>query len=52
MKFNLLIALISLCFTSGIYAAETVVKEETTPPAAEGAITIDQIPPATATQAN
>jgi len=33
------------CASFSSFAADQVVKEETTPPAAEGAITADEIPP-------
>lgn len=33
------------CVSLSSFAADQVVKEETTPPAAEGAITVDEIPP-------
>lgn len=33
------------CLTTSAFALDNVVKEETTPPTAEGAITLEQIPP-------
>jgi len=33
------------CVSFSIYAADQVIKEETTPPAPEGALTVDQITP-------
>lgn len=33
------------CLTTSAFALDNVVKEETTPPSAEGAITLEQIPP-------
>ncbi len=53
MKKKLLLGLLcGLCLTANIYAAESVIKEETTPPPAEGAITLDQLPPVVSTQTN
>ncbi len=43
MKRWFMIGLSCICFSA--YAADQVIKEETTPPASEGAITTDQIPP-------
>lgn len=45
MKLKILLVLISCCFVSNAFALDQAVKEETNPPAAEGAITPDQIPP-------
>jgi hypothetical protein len=46
MKMKTLFALICLCATCHLFAAEKIVKEETTPPPAEGALTVDQLQPA------
>ncbi len=46
MKFKKLILAIGLsCVSLSIYAADQVIKEDTTPLASEGALTVDQIAP-------
>src|SRR5437879_10914074 len=46
MKLKKIVLAIGLsCVSLSIYAADQVIKEETTPPASEGALTVDQIPP-------
>lgn len=48
MKAGIIIA--CLCLATNIFAAEQIVKEDTTPPPAEGAITVDQIQPLVTSQ--
>ena len=50
MKLKLLIGLTCCCVFSNVFALDQAVKEETTPPPAETAITPDQLPPILTTQ--
>ena len=53
MKLKLIIALTTCCLLTNTFALDQAVKEETNPPAAETAITPNQIPPMlTTTQPN
>ena len=45
MKMNLLLLITTYCTFSIVFAADSTIKEETTPPPAYGAITPEQLPP-------
>lgn len=45
MKKSLITLLITGCFSWPVFAADQVAKEDTTPPPAEGPLTLDQIQP-------
>ena len=49
---KLFFLMMSCCLISNAFAFDQTVKEETTPPAAETAITPEQIPPILTTQQN
>lgn len=52
MKIISIIGLLSCCITFNAFAAEQVVKEDTTPPPAETALTLEQLQPVLTTQPN
>jgi hypothetical protein len=52
MKLKITMLLLSYCLMSSIVSAEQIVKEETTPPPTEGALTVDQLQPLVTNQSN